>query len=91
MYEDTLRNNVAKEIFCYADLERIYEILGEYTTEEYIAKRVDKSIQTHTIAPLSDCYKKRIPKNKAELRHCYFVPKEQLPIPGEIRIYRNII
>jgi len=84
LYEDMLQTaeKADKNIYSWLDIEKIYEIFGDYLYE-YIRKRMEKNIISNDILP-------KIGKNlqhskKEENRNVKFA--KDLKINGQVRIY----
>ncbi|MBT4936586.1 winged helix-turn-helix transcriptional regulator [Candidatus Peregrinibacteria bacterium] len=83
IYEDMLKTN--EDIYCWTDIRKIHDTLGEEYIKDFIKRRSKKNIKTYAIMPENDTNKKR--DQKEEKRESKFV--KNLPINGEVRIYGN--
>ncbi len=88
IYEEVLKEG--KDYYRYGDLEKIYNILGDYA-DEFIKKRKKLNIKSYAIMPIRNDKKRanNDEKNIDELREPLYIPYEIFPIEGEIRIFGN--
>lgn len=81
IYKDMI--TTGKDIYCWTDLGKVYETLGDYT-DEFIKKRTKANITTHAIKPKT---KSSINDAKEKGRKRKLKLIDNLAIEGEIRIY----
>lgn len=88
IYEDTLVDNVDKEILAFADIANFDFVLPDFL-DEYIHKRVGLGIRTKVVAP--DTQKRMdISKLSADqLRETKLISNKDFPFNCEVRIYSN--
>ncbi len=80
IYEDMIEKG--KDIYCWTDIQKIHETLGEYM-QEFIKKRIEKGITSYAIMPRYGMNKEYAEND--QMRDVKF--SDNLPIDGEIRIY----
>lgn len=80
IYEDMLKTE--KDIYCWTDIQKIEETLGDYM-KRFIQQRIEKKIITYAVLPKNRS--NILYANTEENREVKLV--EELPIDGEIRIY----
>jgi len=81
IYEDMLETG--KDIYCWTDIKKIEETLGEKYMKEFIQKRIEKKVTTHALMPKNPqniLYSKNDQKRETKLL-------DKFLIQGEIRIY----
>jgi sugar-specific transcriptional regulator TrmB len=80
IYEDMLETR--KDIYCWTDIQKIEETLGDYM-QTFIQNRIKHNIITYAVLPQSQTNMHH--SQAEEKREVKFV--QTLPIDGEIRIY----
>jgi HTH-type transcriptional regulator, sugar sensing transcriptional regulator len=84
-YDDALK--YAGEILAFGS-EDVYKVLGGDWVEDYIKRRVKKSIRVRAILPSTEYLEKVIfVQDQAQLRTCKALKKEKYPFSIEIDIY----
>lgn len=85
IFEDTLKER--KEIYTFSYIDKIFTLLGQKYTDNYIEQRKKLGIHVNMISPNSNWFKSYFHKNEDQLRRSKLIPLDKFPLQGEIRIY----